>query len=383
MGKEFQSTKTPQSDDVKDGTFRGQVMSQKLYFFAYPSAMQNIGGGEVLLLKTKEYLEQRGVAVHLFDAWNDRFKQGDFLHIFGSVKESLGLMEVAKSKGVTIVHSPIIWYNWQSSLLIPYPLQDRIMCILRQLVRTVCPFGPNARKSMMRLGNIVLGASHGEAEQIRKYFLVQPKLVDIVTYGANERYLESSPVLFENTHRMKNFILAAGRIEPRKNQLKLIRATNRMDRDLVIIGNPVSHHQNYYERCKREAGPRVHFIAGLEPDSEMLTSAFSACDVFVLPSWFETPGLAALEAGLSGTRVVITKGGPTREYFKNYVDYINPASEEDICDKIKAALARNKTNQLQQHIKQHYLWKHTADQTLKVYERLGFKHSTRNVMTQS
>jgi len=43
----------------------------------------------------------------------------------------------------------------------------------------------------------------------------------------------------------------------------------------------------------------------------MLASAYAACDVFVLPSMFETPGIAALEAGLAGAKIVITKYGGT------------------------------------------------------------------------
>src|SRR3990167_5426594 len=98
-----------------------------IYLYAYPSAFQNPGGGETLLLKTKEYLEKMGVEIKLFDLWTDRFKEGDLLHVFGSVKETLGLMQSAKSKGAKIVISPIIWYNWQSALHIPYNLSERLM----------------------------------------------------------------------------------------------------------------------------------------------------------------------------------------------------------------------------------------------------------------
>ena len=47
--------------------------------------------------------------------------------------------------------------------------------------------------------------------------------------------------------------------------------------------------------------------------------------MFALPSWFETPGLAALEAALAGCSVVITPFGSTREYFGDLVEYARPA----------------------------------------------------------
>ena len=56
----------------------------KILFFAYPSAFQAPGGGEVLLLKTKEALESKGIFVKLFDQWNDKLKDYDILHVFGT-----------------------------------------------------------------------------------------------------------------------------------------------------------------------------------------------------------------------------------------------------------------------------------------------------------
>ena len=70
-----------------------------------------------------------------------------------------------------------------------------------------------------------------------------------------------------------------------------------------------------YDKCVKEAGSNVKFLGDLDHSSDMLRSAYAACDVFVLPGWFETPGLAALEAALAGAKVVATKGGSTKEYF--------------------------------------------------------------------
>jgi len=349
-------------------------MERTLYFYAYPSAFQNPGGGEILLLMTKRYLERLGISVQLFNLWTDCFKEGDLLHVFGSIKEALGLMEAAKLKGVTIVHSPVIWYNWQSAFSIPYSSKERGRCVLRQLVKTLLPGVPSSRRKMMQLADVVLGASGGEAAQISRYFLIPKSRVKVVTYGADERYEDASRQLFEEKYGLKNFILTVGRIEPRKNQLTLIRAASRLEQDLVIIGNPVSNHMTYYQQCRRAAGPNVHFIGSLHMDSEALSSAYAACEVFVMPSWFETPGLAALEAGLAGAKVVITQGGPTREYFRDYASYVNPASEKDICEKINAAMRDERAMRLRNHIKTRYLWQHVARQTLEIYRSLGYDY---------
>lgn len=341
-----------------------------LFFYVYPSAFQNPGGGEILLLKTKEHLEKLGTSVRLFDLWNDRLKEGDVLHVFGSVKEALGLMETAKTKGVKIVHSPIIWYNWQSSFRIAYALKERWLCVLRQAAKTFFPALPSERRRMMQVADVVLAGSEMEAWQIQKYFLISREKIRVVPYGADAHFQEADGNLFTKKHGIENFILSVGRIEPRKNQLNLIRAVKDENIPLVIIGSPVSHHMEYYRQCRNEASSNIKFVDFLDRDSAELRSAFAACDVFVLPSWFETPGLAALEAGLAGAKIVITRGGSTREYFRDLVIYADPGKPEDIKKQIQTALQQKKTSVLKNHIARNYLWENTAKQTLSVYHSL-------------
>ncbi len=342
-----------------------------IYFYVYPSAFQNPGGGEVQLLKTRQYLEKEGLSIHLFDMWNDRFKEGDLLHVFGSVKEALGLMEIAKTKKVKIIHSPIIWYNWQSSLSISYQPKDRLLCILRQAAKTFFPQISSSRKKMMQLANIVIAGSEMEAEQIHRYFLIPKDRIKTVHYGVDEIFDRADPELFENKFGFKNFVLTVGRIEPRKNVLNVIRAMKKIERPLVIIGAYVSTHHNYYEQCKKEASSNVHFLGEFGMDSPELRSAYAACDTFVLGTWFETPGLAALEAALSGAKIVVTHEGSAKEYFKSYVEYVNPGSVSDISSKIKLSLNKVKGPTLKDHIRQNYLWSHTARKTSEIYHSLG------------
>ena len=342
-----------------------------IYFYVYPSAFQNPGGGEILLLKTKEYLERLGIEIKLFNQWEHRFQSGDLLHVFGSVKEALGLMAIAKSKGVTIVHTPVIWYNWQSSLLIPYDFGERILCAARQTAKTFFPIIASSRKKMMHLADVVLASSKAEGDQISKYFLVPKHKIRVAVCGTDESYESMDPTFFIRKFGLKNFVLVVGRIEPRKNQLSLIRAMNRVEKLLVVIGETVSNYQNYYNQCRREAGNNVFFIGNLLMNSNELRSAYSACEIFALPTWFETPGIAALEAGLSGAKIVITREGATREYFKDFVEYVNPSSVSDIRSKILTAIARSKSDDLKNFIKQNYLWQNTAEQTLEAYRSVG------------
>lgn len=338
-----------------------------IYYYVYPSAFQNPGGGEIQLLKTKEYLEKKGMEIRLFDLWKNKLKKGDLLHVFGSVKYCYGLMRTAKELGVNILLSTICWYDWRSALHTYPHWNQKGMNLIRHLAKVSFPWVPSFRKSMMQISDLLLPNSEAEANQLVRYFGMKREKIAVIPNGVDPIYQSADPGPFEERYGLKDFFLCTGRIEPRKNQLALIRAHRGMECPLVITGGAVSRYKDYEALCRREAGPRVYFLGHFPMDSEMLRSAYAACDTFVLPSWFETPGLAALEAGLAGAKVVITQGGATREYFGDDARYVNPLSLPDIRLKMTAAGKESKNGRLKAHIRDHYQWGHVAERVAAVY----------------
>src|SRR3989338_2999262 len=104
----------------------GKQFKMKVAFVTYPSAFQNIGGGEVLLLKLREYLRKSGAEVDLFDFWNGRVENYDIVHIFGSVKDCLGLVQVANSRKVKVAITPLLWSDWRRALFNDASFKSRI-----------------------------------------------------------------------------------------------------------------------------------------------------------------------------------------------------------------------------------------------------------------
>ena len=102
----------------------------------------------------------------------------------------------------------------------------------------------------------------------------------------------------------------------------------------------------------------------------MLASAYAAARLFVLPSLFETPGIAALEAGLAGSGVVITPHAGTRDYFGDHAVYVDPYSVADIRRGIREGLSRERNRELSSHIASRFLWKYVAEGTIEVYNRV-------------
>src|SRR5260221_73826 len=122
----------------------------KVAFYVYPTAFQAPGGGEVQLLKTKEYLEKEdGIEIKLLDTWTDKLSSFDLLHVFGSVKDCLPMMEIAKNIGVKIALSTICWYSWKSAWGTFGSPKDRALAIARQAAKNCFPFVSSKRKRMM------------------------------------------------------------------------------------------------------------------------------------------------------------------------------------------------------------------------------------------
>ena len=343
----------------------------KIAFFVYPSAFQNKGGGEILLEKTEEYLKKKdGIEIKRFDIWEDKIEDFDILHVFGSVKECLELMLVAKNRGVKVVLESIFWSDFRRAIFEEGNVFNKSVMMLRHLAKIVCPSFPSSRKKMFETADIIFPNSNNEAKQISRFFGIASSKMFVVPNGVDPKFSEAKPDEFINWFGIKDFVLYSGRIEPRKNQLNLIRAMKNIKKDLVLIGDHVSGYDWYYDKCRKEANERVHFLGRLPHESDLLASAYAACDTFVLPGWFETPGLAALEAAMAGAKVVATDGGSTNEYFSDKVFYIKPNNTKDMHSKIERMINKPKDNSLKDMVANSFSWEKITDKMVEGYKKV-------------
>jgi glycosyltransferase involved in cell wall biosynthesis len=190
--------------------------------------------------------------------------------------------------------------------------------------------------------------------------------------GVDERYSRATPDLFESRYGVRDFILYVGHIGwERKNLLRLISAVRALSRPLVLMGPVVAG--RYAAACLELAGatPGALVVPGVAPDDPLLQSAYAACDTLVLPSYYETPGLAALEAALAGAKVCVTRYGGTDEYFGVHAEYLEPRSEASIRDAVARSLAKEKTGLLREHVMTNFTWGRVAGGLAGIYRRLA------------
>ena len=126
----------------------------------------------------------------------------------------------------------------------------------------------------------------------------------------------------------------------------------------------------YSEQVREEGGEQVVYLGALDHDDDLLKSAMAACDAFVIPSYLETPSLAALEAAGQNARIVITEIGSTREYFKAYAEYLNPNDLNSISSAINTALATPSRPELKAHVETKFVWTKTIERLVNIYDRV-------------
>lgn len=326
------------------------------------------GGPRTQIFQTKRCLEQLGVHVTLFEPWQEvRKDKVDLFHLFGANIGTYHLAREIHKLGIPLVVTPIFFSRHTATFL-------RLVAGMDGLVRRF------ARGTWTDVGLVadicswakaVMPNTKREARLLVKGLGIDDNTITVVPNGVEKRFYHARPELFRKQYGIDHFILNVGHIGPgRKNVLRLLHALEKINVPAVIVGRIEDNH--YGRQCLEEAkkNSRVLMLDNIPNDSDLLASAYAACDVFVLPSLFETPGIAALEAALAGAKIVITKYGGTEEYFGKYAEYVEPTSVELIHHGIITALNKKRDGMLREHVSKEFLWERVAEKTKKVYEQV-------------
>lgn len=333
-------------------------------------AMVSPGGGETQLHETARALRGENVDARLWRPWEDDFAHVDAVHLFGSTRGAEAIARAARDAGKPVVLSPITWFDpramWQEAA----PWHQRCGRVAKWWLRRSVRHHGSWRRRLYHLADALLPNSMAEASQLAKLFGVPWQRLHVVPNAADPRFANADPDAFVDRFGVADFVLYAGRIEPRKNQATFLRAMSGTDVPIVMLGDAVAEHSAYYDECRAIAGPNVTFVPRLEHDDPLLASAFAAARCLALCSWFETPGLVALEAALSGTPLVLGRRGSASEYFGPMATYVDPGDEGEIRRTVLAAHEQAPSSALAHLVRTEFSWQATAEATRKVYDEL-------------
>lgn len=329
-----------------------------------------LGGGEVQLAATTAALRELGHDARPWRPWEDQLAAGDVVHYFGSRPEFLPLIDQAHRQGAKCAVSTIAWFDWRNAWREPGSLAGRCLAAGRYAARAAFPRTPSWRRGLYHAADLLLPNSQSEAEQLMRLFEISPQKIHVVPNGADPRFGAARPELFHRRFGVHDFVLSVGRLEPRKNQLALVRAVRDLKRPLVQIGSAVAGHEDYAEHCRREAGPAALFLDRLEHDDPLLASAYAACACAALVGWYETPGLAAIEAAMTGAPLVLPEGGCGREYFGPRAEYVAAGDVVGIRRAVERAASRGRDPAWGRLICEQFSWRRGAEVTADAYATL-------------
>lgn len=174
--------------------------------------------------------------------------------------------------------------------------------------------------------------------------------------------------LFERTYGVTDFVFCVGRLESRKNQLMLLKALENSELPVVFAAGGFSYQPEYEAavRAFRRAGKTI--ILG-RVDTDMLSSAYAACRVHVLPSWYELPGLVSLEAASHGKNIVVSRTGTTADYVTDKAFYCAPWDADSIESAVTAAYYAPPRKGLIE-MATSFSWERAVEKTIQVYNQI-------------
>lgn len=183
----------------------------------------------------------------------------------------------------------------------------------------------------------ILTISDCSKKDIIEHFSIKNNKVSIITLGAPEPVQDNKVNVIEKYSITKKYILAFGSTEPRKNNLRLIKAFNAIkksitDISLVIVGKEW--------RDRKFDSVLLHdkiILTGYVPDED-IPYLYKNAEIVVFPSLYEGFGLPVLEAMTYGIPVVTSNTSSLPEVGGDAVEYADPNDVSDIARAIKGLL---------------------------------------------
>jgi alpha-1,3-rhamnosyl/mannosyltransferase len=178
----------------------------------------------------------------------------------------------------------------------------------------------------------------------------------------------------------RNFVLAMGRIEPRKNPIRVLRAYDRFRRQvanppMLVWAGMKTWSAREFDRTVAELGLDSFLLQVGHVPHDHLPALYAASEFAVYASLWEGFGLPVLEAFAMGTPLITSRTTSLPEVAADACLLVDPYSVEDI------AAAMNTLHsdlQLRQQLVSRgqergrvFSWARTARQTLNAYEAVA------------
>lgn len=321
----------------------------------------NFSGMYAQLTNLREALDGSRFEAELYDMWNTRSREYDLIHIFGVNQSLYPLTLTLQDLNVPYIVSP-------NFLPVSHRRMNRLFTYLN-VHRGVIASRSAMQRHILANAHQIIVNSTAEVEALTRTYRLPRKPFRVIPNGVEREYAHGDPSAFRAAFDIRDeFVLTVSEVfNETKNHLGLLRAWSPDMPRLVFVGNVLSG--EYAKKCRRELSRlnNVTLVGPLTHGDPLLRSAYKACSAFVLPSLVETTGLSALEAGVSGAPIAITKVGATWDYFGRDAFYCDPHSKRSIRATIRSALAAGRCDDRARRLLSHFDWSSVANMVRDCY----------------
>lgn len=257
-------------------------------------------------------------------------------------------------------------------------------------------------KKVISKANRIIAATLAEKSQLEFLYKAPSSKISVIPPGVDTRHFYPIPKdeakevvgVPEDSHT----ILFVGRIEPLKGIDKLIQAISIIQKNgelrccphnLVIIGGePNAKPEEMNAEMARlqdmveDLGIENFVIFLGKQDQQLLPYYYSASEIVVMPSHYESFGMVALEAMACGTPVIASQvGGLAFLVRDGETGFVVPGNDVQMLAKrlvelIKDKDLRNKLGNKSAEYAQLYAWEIISEKMIEVYNQVLEKHNS-------
>jgi glycosyltransferase involved in cell wall biosynthesis len=243
------------------------------------------------------------------------------------------------------------------------------------------------RRALARARHVIVDATHTKQDLVRRG-LAAAQDISVIPLGVASAFGPSTGLRTGSAHDSgvgsrydlpERYVLTVGVFEPRKNQVALLRAVQRLHAQgepiaVVMVGRDGWRWKDPLETPELSTlRPWIRMLRNVS-DAD-LVAIYKRAAVFAYPSLYEGFGLPVLEAMACGTPVVASNRSSLPEVAGDAAVLVDPTDTNAFAAALRTVL---RDDQLRQQLVQAGLararmfsWDQTAERTLAIYARVA------------
>lgn len=186
----------------------------------------------------------------------------------------------------------------------------------------------------------IIAISETTKNDLIEFYQINPDKIQVVYQNCSSNFhADINPTLHKNVsskwHLPQNYILTVGRLEKRKNIMRVAEALTELDSEIhwVCVGKDNGEKKSIVEFLqKNNLINRVHFLENVPSDE--LVSIYQHCIAFVYISLYEGFGIPVLEGMRAGVPVIASNSSCLQEVAGKNGVYIHPNDVDSLVKNI-------------------------------------------------